>query len=112
MQTCENEGLSANNPKKRKSQKAPPSAEQIADAKLINALIQESLNISAAENKNRIYKDECAQAVLAVLAEFLQNYILIGYDFEGTPIKIIKANNGLEADALMAALQKCAINSM
>lgn len=110
MQTCENDGLSANNPKKRKSQKTPPTAQQLADAKLINALIQESLNNLAAENKAKLYKEECAQAVIAVLAEFLQNYILIGYDFEGTPIKIIKANNGMEADALMSALQKLIIN--
>ena len=38
------------------------------------------------------------------------NYILIGYDFQGTPIKIIKANTGMEADALMSALQKFIIN--
>lgn len=110
MQTCDNEGLSANNPKKRKSQKAQPTAQQLADAKLINALIQESLNNLAAENKTKMYKEECAEAVIAVLAEFLQNYILIGYDFEGTPIKIVKANSGMEADALMSALQKFMIN--
>lgn len=110
MQTCNNDGLSADNPKKRKSQRTQPSAQQLADAKLINALIQESLNNIAAENKAKMYKEECAEAVIAVLAEFLQNYILIGYDFEGTPIKIIKANNGMEADALMSALQKFVIN--
>lgn len=110
MQTCESDGLSANNPQKRKSQKNQPTAQQLVDAKLINALIQESLNNLAAENKAKLYREECAQAVIAVLAEFLQNYILIGYDFDGTPIKIIKANNGMETDALMSALQKFAIN--
>lgn len=110
MQTCESDGLSANNPQKRKSQKTQPTAQQLVDAKLINALIQESLNNLAAENKAKLYREECAQAVIAVLAEFLQNYILIGYDFDGTPIKIIKANNGMETDALMSALQKFAIN--
>lgn len=110
MQTNDDGGLSANNPKKRKTQKTQLSAQQLADAKIINALIQESLSNLAAENKAKLYKEECAQAVIAVLAEFLQNYILIGYDFEGAPIKIIKANNSMEADALMSALQKFVIN--
>lgn len=106
MQTCENDGLSANNPKKNKKQKADSTSQQAIDARIINNLIKESLNKFAEESRAKVYKEECAQAVIAVLAEFLQNYILIGYDFEGTNIKIVKANTSLEADALITALQK------
>jgi hypothetical protein len=106
MQTCENDGLSANNPKKGKKQKTASTDQQSVDARIISNLIKESLNKLAEDSKAKMYKEECAQAVIAVLAEFLQNYILIGYDFEGTNIKIVKANNSLEADALLTALQK------
>lgn len=108
MDTCNTHGLSGDSPKRRKKQKA--SDEALLDARHINALIQESLNSFAAENKSRMYKEECAHAVATVLSEFLQNYILIGYDFNGTPIKIVNANSGLGADALHTFLQKFMMN--
>ena len=99
---------SGNNAPKQKREKALTS--QMLEAKLINNLIKDALENIVHESKEKIYKEDCAKAVIAVLAEFLRNYILIGYDFEGTPIKIINAHNGLEADALVSAMQKFMIN--
>lgn len=100
---------SGNNAPKRKKEKAL-TAQQMLEARIINNLIKDALETVVHESKEKVYKEDCANAVIAVLAEFLRNYILIGYDFEGTPIKIINAHNGLEADALVSAMQKFMIN--
>lgn len=99
--------LSAVPPVKRK-QKAAAGSEtsQAVNAKEIRDLIQGALVQSAGENKIRMYQNECAQAIIAVLNEFMPTYALIGYDFEGTSIKIINTHNALEADAIGTALQK------
>jgi len=86
----------------RKKQPKATSAEQ----KLLNALIKDALTQNANANKERMYKEECAQAVIAVLSEFLASYMLIGYDFEGTPIRIVSAKTGMDADALAQAIQR------
>ena len=88
-------------PKSRRRAKVASSEQQ-----LLNALIKDALMQQASHGKERMYKEECAQAVVAVLSEFLSSYMLIGYDFEGTPIRIISAKTGLEADALAQAVQR------
>ena len=72
----------------------------------IRTLIRDALDAHIIQSKNRVYKEECAKAVVNVLSEFLQSYILIGYDFEGTPMRITAAHNNMEADALAQAVQK------
>jgi hypothetical protein len=76
------------------------------DQQMLNALIKDALKQQATQGKERMYKEECAQAVIAVLGEFLSSYMLIGYDFEGTPIRIISAKTGMDADALAHAVQR------
>ncbi len=96
--------LSADNTKKRKaSKKANNDAEQIIRDALLNYLKNSS---------DKFYKEDCAKAVAATLQEFMQAFILIGYDFHGTPIKIIHAHNGQEADALSCAMQKFMMQNM
>jgi hypothetical protein len=92
----------SNNKKTRKS----PLKETSNEQKLLNALIKEALSKNVTVNKERMYKEECAQAVVAVLGEFLASYMLIGYDFEGTPIRIVSAKTGMDADALAQAVQR------
>jgi hypothetical protein len=99
-------GASGSN-KTRKKQPKEISTEQ----KLLNTLIKDALVHNASANKERMYKKECAQAVIAVLGEFLSSYMLIGYDFEGTPIRITFAKSGLEADALAQAIQRYIMTS-
>jgi len=92
----------AESKRSRKKQHEVSASEQ----KLLNALIKDALMQNATANKERMYKEECAQAVIAVLSEFLQSYMLIGYDFQGTPIRIVSARTGLDADALAQAVQR------
>lgn len=92
----------AESKKSRKKQFTVTSGEQ----KLLNALIKDALMQNVAASKERMYKEECAQAVIAVLSEFLQSYMLIGYDFQGTPIRIVSARTGMDADALAQAVQR------
>lgn len=75
------------------------------ERQVLNVLIHEALMQQAAHGKEKMYKEECAQAVIATLSEFLASYMLIGYDFEGTPIRIVSAKTGMEADALAHAVQ-------
>jgi hypothetical protein len=104
--TCSPSGSNA--PKRKKDKTL--TSQQMLEATVINSLIKDALAAVVLESKEKMYKEDCAKAVISVLAEFLRTYILIGYDFEGTPIKIINAHNGLEADALVSAMQKCMIN--
>lgn len=93
-------------PKSKRTPKVTSSEQQ-----LLNTLIKEALTQQAAQSKERMYKEECAQAVIAVLSEFLASYMLIGYDFEGTPIRIISAKTGMDADALAHAVQRYIMSS-
>ena len=104
------DNLSGGSEPQRKKKSKQLSPEQMVEARIINNLIKETLQAVAQENHAKLYKEDCAHAVMAVLAEFLQSYILIGYDFDGTPIKIVNAHSGMEADALLSALQKFMIN--
>lgn len=76
-----------------------------SERQALNVLIHEALMQQAAHGKEKMYKEECAHAVIATLGEFLASYMLIGYDFEGTPIRIVSAKTGMEADALAHAVQ-------
>lgn len=76
------------------------------DKVIIDSLIEEALRQHPHLMRERKYREDCAQAVIDVLSEFLSSYILIGYDFSGTPIRIVSAKNGMEADAIANALQR------
>jgi len=47
----------------------------------------------------------------ATILEFLNSFILIGYDDEGTPVKMISAHNQQEADSLATLLNKFFVSS-
>lgn len=98
------DALSADNTKKRKaSKKTNKDADSVIRDALLNYLKSSS---------DKIYKEDCAKAAAATLQEFMQAFVLIGYDFHGTPIKIVHAHNGQEADALSCAMQKFMMQSM
>lgn len=46
------------------------------------------------------------EALTAQILEFLNCFILIGYNFEGKPVTMISAHNQQEADSLGALLNK------
>ena len=99
-------GGSPDSPKKKPLYKV-----SISEQKLVNSLIQDALSQQIAANKDRKVKEEAAKAVIAVLSEFLSSYIIIGYDFDGTPIRVVCAKTGRDSDALAQALQRYIMTS-
>lgn len=104
MSSSLSDALSSDNPRKNKTSK--PKIDKEA-----SNIIKDALLNYIKTNSSKFYKEDCAAAAAATLQEFLQAFIIIGYDFQGTPIKIIQAHNGQEADALSFAMQKFMMNS-
>jgi len=104
MNSSISDALSSDNPKKNKTSK--PKIDKEASNVIKDALLN-----YIKTNSRKFYKEDCAAAAAATLQEFLQAFIIIGYDFHGTPIKIINAHNGQEADALSFAMQKFMMSS-
>lgn len=63
-------------------------------------LIEEALKINIESKKE--YKDhqELADTLSAVMAEFLDSFIVVGYDFDGKPISFQGTSNTQQEDAL------------
>jgi len=61
------------------------------------------------QEKNANKKD--LDALNAQILEFLNCFILIGYNFNGEPVTVISAHNQQEADSLGALLNKFVFNS-
>ena len=63
-------------------------------------LIEEALKINI-KNKNE-FKDhkELADTLGPVMAEFLDSFIVVGYDFDGEPISFQGSKNSQQKDAL------------
>lgn len=103
------DALSSDGPKKRKASKTTKTTKPTKEA---SDVIRDALVNYLKSNNDKIYKEDCAKAAAATLQEFMQAFVLIGYDFQGTPIKIVHAHNGQEADALSCAMQKFMMQSM
>jgi hypothetical protein len=65
---------------------------------LISALKEQSI-----EKK---YNISCRSAAASIISEFASSYILIGYDFAGKEIEIIRSNSQKDTDALGMFLQR------
>lgn len=84
--------------------------QKLIDSTELKSLIRDALLAQAEETNQKFYRERCAQAVISTLGEFMQCYALVGYDLDGTPIRIVSAKTGLEVDAISSALQKFIIN--
>lgn len=65
-------------------------------------LVEALRNISTEKKYNR----NCKIALSSTVEEFISSFIIIGFDFNGDPVEIIKAKSALETDALGMSLQK------
>lgn len=66
----------------------------------IKELVKEALNVQLGIIKKRTTEKELTDALRGVMGEFLDCFMLLGYDFEGNP-KVIKiANSKMSAAAL------------
>lgn len=66
----------------------------------LNELLKEALKINVKKRKQ--YKDQAAllESVRAVVSEFLDSFIIVGYDFDGKPVHVEGSNNSQQKDAL------------
>jgi len=81
---------------------------QISDP-LIAKVIKDAFLIKYAQlnNEKRKYEIDELGAMFATCQEFMQSFIILGYDLNGQPIQpIVHAHNQQEADALGTYLNK------
>jgi hypothetical protein len=90
---------------KKKDNKSLSNNNEIKD--VLKSALHSYLVNQAKEIKNRT-RD--MQALNAVVGEFLNSFILLGYSPSGEPIHIISAHNQQEADSLSALLNKYLFN--
>ena len=61
--------------------------------------------------KDRVANKRDLDALTSTILEFLNSFILIGYNFNGEPISIISAHNQQEADSLGTLINKFIFNN-
>ena len=76
----------------------------------------EELNDVIQNYVSRYYKtkkitQESIDIVSGVLNEYLQSYVLLGYNYDGNPITVVHAENQLQRDAINIALIRHINNS-
>jgi hypothetical protein len=87
-------------PKKRK--KAADSSSVTSDQ--LQKLLKDALK-GFAEERVRKTVDETT-AIAVTLEEFLNSFVLLGYDLNGTPITIVNTKTQQDADALSTAVTR------
>ena len=76
--------------------------------KLIRAALEEHL-VEHARRHDK--KKRSLDEVTAHVEEFMDSFIIIGYDYGGEPVTLISANTQQQADSLSTAIQKFIVNS-
>jgi hypothetical protein len=99
--------------KKKKTKIVPPKDEKISN--LDKAQIQELLSGSIQNYVKRVQKDakeieDSIELINSYMAEFLQAFIVFGYDMRGNPICIHHAINQMDADALNSLVNRVLFN--
>lgn len=96
--------------KTSKTSKTEKIAIALSDQEVIEDLIREALSnmlTDATPTSERAYVRDNLDAMVATCSEFMNNFIIIGYDLYGSPIQpLIHAKNQLEIDALGQYLQQ------
>lgn len=91
---------------KPKKKKIDPEA-----AKELDSILKSALNnYLAAQASAHSTRTKDIESLKAVIEEFLNCYIIIGYLPNGDPLNIISAHNQQEADSLSALLNKFLFN--
>ena len=70
----------------------------------LQQILKEAL-MSHAETHTRKTADLCS-SITATLEEFLQTFVVLGYDLDGMPITIVNTKTQQEADALSTAVTR------
>ena len=69
-------------------------------------MIEQALKFNIREKKTFKKRRDLASRLGSILSEYLDSYILLGYDFDGRHIDIKAANTPMQAEALNSFLIK------
>lgn len=83
-------------PKKQKSSSISPDQ--------LQQLLKEALT-TYADQRTRKTEDLC-DSICSVLEEFLQSFVILGYDVNGNPVTIVNTRTQQDADALSTAVTR------
>ena len=70
------------------------------DDNTLRNLIEEALKLDVKHSNDHKDHKELADTLGSVMAEFLDSFIVVGYDFDGEPISFQGAANSQQKDAL------------
>jgi hypothetical protein len=98
-------------PKKYKRKKITPKApsqdtEKVQSDTDVKDLISEILSNKLKEVKKNKGVEDINNALVCTISEFLDCFMLLGYNSEGVPIALTKSNTPIHADALHSLLMK------
>jgi hypothetical protein len=97
-------------PLKHKIVKTKKTSIALTEQETIETLIKDALSgmlTEASPRDSRVNVRDDLDAMTATCSEFMNNFIIIGYDLTGNPIHpLIHAKNQLEVDALGQYLQQ------
>jgi len=96
--------------RRRKKKNTPPPLTQdkewVPSDGDIKDLISGILSNRMKEVKQNKNVEDVTNALVCTISEFLDSFMLLGYNSEGAPIALTKANTPLDADALHSLLMK------
>jgi hypothetical protein len=98
--------MSDESPKPRKRKKPSGAKDSKQEDIDIKDLLQEVLKVRINESKEHKKTADIHGALVSTIGEFLNCFMLIGYDNEGHPLALTKASTPLESDALHSLLMK------
>ena len=76
------------------------------DEEELKSLIKDALKVNVEAQKRKVSKHQLTSALTGTLDEFLNNFILIGYDIEGSPIILRSHKTEMENEALKSLFIK------
>lgn len=76
------------------------------DEEELKSLIKDALKVNVEAQKRKVSKRQLTSALTGTLDEFLNNFILIGYDIEGSPIILRSHKTEMENEALKSLFIK------
>lgn len=95
--------------KKKRGRKSTPTDNKISslDRAQIKELLADSIqNYAVRLNKESRDVEECVNLLNDYISEFLEAFIIFGYDVKGRPVCIQHANRQMDADALNSLINR------
>ena len=77
-----------------------------ADDEELRHIIEKALKFNIREKKTFKQRRDLADRIGSILSEYLESYILLGYDFDGRHLDIKSASTPMQAEALNSFLIK------